>query len=143
MNHIHGFSRRLVVILSMMLLIALAHIIDIGRHLQGASFNYFKSYFSDIVMPFGFYFLLSLDEKWISGLKRWEVKLAIMFLLPSIAETCQYFGIPVLGSTFDPMDYLMYAIGATSAAIVDTQVFPRIFGFWTLERAERRCRQQH
>ncbi len=137
MNHIQGFSRRLVVILSMMLLIALAHIIDIGRHLQGASFNLFKSYFSDIVMPFGFYFLLSADEQWIPGLKRWEVKLVIMFLLPSIAETCQYFGIPVLGSTFDPLDYLMYVIGATLAAIVDTQVFPRIFGFWTLEKAER------
>ncbi len=89
-------------------------------------------------MPFGFYFLLSMDEQWIPVLKRWNVKWVIMFLLPSIAETCQYFGIPVLGSTFDPLDYLMYAIGVTFAAIVDTQVFPRIFGFWMWEKAERR-----
>jgi len=138
MSDIHRHSRRLEVILGMMLLIALAHIVDIGGHLQGMSFNLFKSYFSDIVLPFGFYFLLCADEQWIPGLKRWEVKLVIMFLLPSIAETCQYFGIPVLGSNFDPMDYLMYAIGATLAAMVDMQVFPRIFRFWTLEKAERR-----
>jgi hypothetical protein len=60
-----------------------------------------------------------------------------MILLPSIAETCQYFGIPVLGSTFDPWDYLMYVTGTTAAAIVDTQVFPRIFDFWTLEESVR------
>lgn len=64
------------------------------------------------------------------------MKAAIAFLLPSIAETCQYVGIPVLGSTFDLLDYLMYGIGAMSAVVVDTQVFPRIFAFWTMEKAE-------
>jgi hypothetical protein len=58
-------------------------------------------------------------------------------LLPSIAETCQYFGIPVLGSTFDPLDYLMYGMGAVSGVVVDTQVFSRMFGFWTKEKAGR------
>ncbi len=136
MSNIAGFKRRRAVIVSIMLLIALAHIIDIGGHLQGTAFNLFKSYFSDIVLPFGFYFLLIMDEQWVPVLKRWEAKLVIMFVMPSIAETCQYFGIPVLGSTFDPLDYLMYAIGATFAAIVDTQVFPRILDFWTKETAE-------
>jgi len=142
MSDIHKHPRRIAVIISMMLLIALAHIVGVGRHFQGVLFSVLQSYFSDIVMPFGFYFLLCADEQWIPVLRRWEVKWATMILLPSIAETCQYFGIPVLGSTFDPLDYLMYAIGATLAAIVDTQVFPRIFGFWTLEKAERLGRQQ-
>jgi len=137
MSDIHKHPRRIAVIISMMLLIALAHIVGVGRHFQGVLFNVLQSYFSDIVMPFGFYFLLCADEQWIPVLRRWEVKWITMILLPSIAETCQYFGIPVLGSTFDPLDYLMYAIGATLSAIVDTQVFPRIFGFWTLEKAER------
>lgn len=142
MSNAHRHSRRLIVIVSMMLLIALAHIVGVGRHFQGVLFNVLQSYFSDIVMPFGFYFLLCADEQWIPVLRRWEVKWAVMILLPSIAETCQYFGIPVLGSTFDPLDYSMYAIGATLAAIVDTQVFPRIFGFWTLEKTERQQRHQ-
>ena len=142
MSDIHKHPRRIAVIISMMLLIALAHIVGVARHFQGALFNVLQSYFSDIVMPFGFYFLLCADEQWIHALRRWEVKWATMILLPSIAETSQFFGIPVLGSTFDPLDYLMYATGATLAAIVDTQVFPRIFGFWTLEKAERLGQQQ-
>lgn len=133
MNKTKQISRRLVVILSMMLLIALVHIVGVGRHFQGVLFVILQSYFSDIVMPFGFYFLLAADEQWIPVLRHWEAKWAVIILLPSIAETCQYFGIQVLGSTFDPLDYLMYAIGATLAAFVDTQVFPRVFGFWTLE----------
>lgn len=136
MSDIHRYKKRITVIVSMMLLIALAHIVGVARHFQGVLFNVLQSYFSDIIMPFGFYFLLCADEQWIPALRRWEVKWAAMILLPSIAETCQYFGIPVLGSTFDPWDYLMYAIGGTLAAIVDTQVFPRIFGFWMLEKAE-------
>jgi len=54
--------------------------------------------------------------------------------MASAAETLQYFGVAVLGSTFDPLDYVMYGIGAISAAVVDTQVFARAFGFWTRER---------
>lgn len=127
-------SKRRIVIISMMLAIALAHIVGIGRFFERTVTILIKSYFSDLVLPFGFYFLLCIDEEWIPGLRRWEVKSATMILLPSIAETCQYFGIPVLGSTFDPLDYLMYAIGASLAAIVDTQVFPRILGFWALEK---------
>ncbi len=136
MSNIAGFNKRRAVIVSIMMLIALTHIIDIGRHLQGTLFDLFKSYFSDIVLPFGFYFLLSMNEQRIPVLKRWEAKLLIMFVMPSIAETCQYFGIPVLGSTFDPLDYLMYAIGAIFAAIVDRQVFPRSLNFWPKEKVE-------
>jgi hypothetical protein len=61
----------------------------------------------------------------------------IAFLVPSIAETCQYFGIPALGSTFDPLDYFMYGIGALSAAVFDTRVFSRVFIFWAGGKAER------
>ena len=126
-------TKRRAVIVGIMILIAAAHIVRPGSYLQGELYNYYYSYFSDVVMPFGFYFLLCLDEQWLPLLRHWQVKLAVMFLLPSLAETCQYFGIPVLGSTFDPLDYGMYAIGVASAAVVDRQVFSRIFRFWTIE----------
>jgi hypothetical protein len=132
-----GFSRRLAVIFSIVILIAVVHIFRIGSYLKGELYDLYYSYFSDLVLPFGCYFLLCADELWMPILGRWEAKSAIAFLIPSIAETCQYFGIPVLGSTFDPLDYLMYGIGAISAAVVDTQVFSRIFDFWTLEKTGR------
>jgi hypothetical protein len=162
MSNISDFLRRLAVILSIQLLIAAIHIFRLGSHLQGGLYNFYYSYFSDFILPFGFYFLLCASElqmpilrgwepllplpEFLSKnksrlqmpiLRRWEAKLAIAFLIPSIAETCQYFGIPVLGATFDLLDYFMYGIGALSAVVVDTQVFSRVFDFWTREKAER------
>lgn len=133
MSNVTSIPKRRAVIIGIMILIAAAHIIRPGSYLQGELYNYYYSYFSDVVMPFGFYFLLFLEEQQVPLLRRWQVKLAVMFLLPSIAETCQYFGIPALGSTFDPLDYGMYAIGVALAAVVDRQVFSRIFRFWTIE----------
>lgn len=118
-------------------LIAAAHILGIGPHLRGGLFNLYYSYFSDIAIPFAYYFLLCVAEAGIPLFRRWETKFATVFLLPTIAETCQYLGIPVLGSTFDPLDYLMYGIGASFAALLDTQVFPRFIKSWSTERAQR------
>jgi hypothetical protein len=135
MSSASGSSRRTAVVISIVVLIAVVHIFRIGSYLQGESYNFYYSYFSDFILPFGFYFLLCMNEPHMPVLRRWEAKFAIAFLMPSIAETCQYFGIPVLGSTFDPLDYLMYGIGAMSAVVVDRQVFSRIFDFWTKDTA--------
>ncbi len=134
MNATPRSSGRRTVVVSIMLLIAAVHIIGIGRYLQGELSALYSSYFSDIVIPFGYYFLLCLTESQWPFFSRWETKSASVFLLASAAETLQYFGVSVLGSTFDPLDYIMYGIGAISAAVVDTQVFARAFGFWTSER---------
>ena len=137
MSNVFDLSKRLVVIFSIIALIAAAHIFRLGSYLQGELYNFYYSYFSDFILPFGCYFLLCADEPWIPILRRWEAKLAIAFLMPSIAETCQFFGIPVLGSTFDLLDYFMYGIGPISAVVIDTQVFSRIFEFWVMERVGR------
>ena len=135
MNATQRFAARRGVVVGIMLLIAAAHVVGIGRYLQGELSALYSSYFSDIVIPFGYYFLLFLPESQGRFFSRWETKAAIVFLLPSAVETLQYSGVPVLGATFDPLDYVMYAIGAISAAIVHTQVFARAFGFWAERRA--------
>jgi hypothetical protein len=137
MSNVINSSGRRAVIFSIVILIAIVHIFRIGSYLQGELYNFYYSYFSDLVLPFGYYFLLCANESHIPILRRWKVKLALAFLVPSMAETCQYFGMPVLGSTFDLLDYVTYGIGAISAVVIDTQVFSRIFDFWTVEKAER------
>ncbi len=134
-SNIFNFLKRLAVIFSIIALIAAAHIFRLGSYLQGELYNFYYSYFSDFIIPFGCYFLLCNSELHIPVLRRWQVKMAIAFLMPSIAETCQYFGIPVLGVTFDLVDYFMYGAGVLLAVVVDTQVFSRIFDFWTIEKA--------
>lgn len=137
MNTIFGSSKRPAVIFSIVVLNAAVHIFRLGSHLQGDWYNLYYSYFSDFALPFTGYYLLCLQEIYLPVLRRWEAKSAIVFLTPSIAETCQYFGIPVLGVTFDPFDYIVYGIGALSAAVVDVQVFSRVFGFWAREKVGR------
>jgi len=121
--------RRLPVILLIVLLVAAVHVVGGRRFLQGEAFLLYASYFSDLVLPFTFYFLLCASEVTIPFLRHWAVKAAIVFLLPAAAETCQYFGLAVLGATFDPLDYGMYALGAALAALVERQVFARVFTF--------------
>lgn len=77
-------------------------------------------------MPFAAYFLLCASEvKW-PWCKPWQVKLALAILVPAVAETAQFFGIPALGSTFDPLDYCMYLVGASAAAVTDVQFVTRL-----------------
>lgn len=129
-NAARRISARRMLITGIMLLIAAAHVINLRQHLQPPLAALHSSYFSDLVMPFGFYFLMCLNEPHWPLFRRWDTKAGAVFLMASTAETLQYLGVPLLGSTFDPLDYAMYAIGAISAAIVDVQVFSRTLAFW-------------
>jgi glycopeptide antibiotics resistance protein len=85
----------------------------------------------NILVPFGLYFLLCLSE--VSLLRSWIVKSILVFGAASFVEIAQFFGVPLLGRTFDPLDFVMYGLGVILAAILDTTLFPRIFDFWTPE----------
>jgi hypothetical protein len=90
----------------------------------------FHSYFADIAIPFGFYFLLVLLEERYTLIKKWYIKVGAVFFLCTLSETLQYFGVYALARVFDPLDYLMYALGVVLAAFVDRIIFKRVFGFW-------------
>ena len=79
MSMVFGSARRLAVIYSIMILIAAAHIFRIGSYLQGELYNFYYSYFSDFILPFGCYFLLCANEIQLAFLRRWEAKFAMRF----------------------------------------------------------------
>jgi hypothetical protein len=137
MSNIFGSSKRLAVIFIILALIAAAHIFRIGSYLQGEWHNLYYSYFSDIVLPIGAYFLLTLDEPFFPFLQKWFIKAGIIFAFTTFAEICQFFGIEMLGATFDPVDILMYGIGVLMAAFLDVRVFPKYFGFWELNKKQK------
>lgn len=87
----------------------------------------FYSYFADIALPFGFYFLLVLNEDRILFLRPWYSKALAVFLLASTSEILQYFGIYALVSVFDPLDFVMYASGVLLAAFVDIRVILKYY----------------
>ena len=116
-----------VVIVSLMILIALLHFFT-GSNYRGPYPGFVNAYLLDILVPFAFYFLLCLNEFY--PLRLWIVKSLLVFGVGASVEIAQFFGVPIFGRTFDPVDLIMYAIGVTLAAILDTTVLPRIFEFW-------------
>lgn len=121
---------RIIVGISIILAIALIHIFRVGSYLHGDLYLLYYSYASDIIIPFGIYFLLCIDELYIKILGKWYVKVAIILGFTTFAEILQFFGIYALGETYDPIDILAYAVGVGSAAIFDKLVFSRFIPFW-------------
>ena len=79
----------------------------------------FHSYFADIAIPFGYYLLLVLLEDKYKPIRNWYLKAVVIFVLCSLSETLQYFGFFALARVFDPVDYIMYALGIILAAFVN------------------------
>jgi glycopeptide antibiotics resistance protein len=128
--------RKRVVIVSLVIPIALLHFAT-GTHYRGPYPGFVNGYLLDILVPFAFYFLLCLSE--FSLLRSWIVKSVLVFGAGSSVEIAQFFGVPIFGRTFDPVDFIMYGIGIMLAVVLDTTVFPRIFEFWTPEAGPCSC----
>jgi len=90
----------------------------------------YYSYFADVIIPFGFYFLLSLTQDKHPVFEKWQVKALSVFLLCAISETLQFFGIYALASVFDLFDFVMYGMGVLVAAFVDRVLFTKYLPFW-------------
>lgn len=124
-----SFPKTLIIVL-IQIAIALIHVFRLGQIFQGQAYRLYYSYFSDFILPFGAYFLLSLNDMTISAFRKWYVKAGLVFALTTLAEICQFFGFEVLGVTFDPIDILMYGMGVLAAALIDVKVFTKYLGFW-------------
>ena len=122
-------SKRKTLVVLIQLLIALFFIFG-PKGLDEKRQLLYSSYFADIAIPFGFYFLLSITTGSWPVFNAWQTKAAAIFGLCSLSEILQYFGVYALAIVFDPLDFLMYAIGVLAAVIVDRAIFPRLFPFW-------------
>ena len=97
---------------------------------DGPARTFYQSYAADIIIPFSFYFLLTLSERRHPVLKAWWVKLLAIFALCSASEVLQFFGVFALARVFDPLDFVMYGVGVLLAAGVDRLVLARSLAFW-------------
>ncbi len=121
--------RKKVVVVCLVVPIALLHFFT-GSAYRGPCPEFVNGYLLDILVPFAFYFLLVLPEHPL--LERWPVKALLVFGAGASVEIAQFFGAPILGQTYDPLDFLMYAVGVLLAALLDTVVLARLVGFWAL-----------
>jgi hypothetical protein len=116
------YNRAFIIIL--MLLVASLHFVT-GPHYKGPFPHFVNGYLIDLLLPFALYFLLCMYDKYV--FKYWPVRCCAIFLLGVTIETAQYYGVPIFGSTFDPLDYVAYALGVLLAAFLDQIVIPKYF----------------
>lgn len=128
---------RTIVIVVLELTIALIHALRVGTYFEGALYRLYYSYFSDIAIPFGAYFLLSLNDISLVPFRDWRLKAGLAFGVASLAEILQGFGVPVLGETFDPADFVMFGVGVLGAVLVDKVLLDRALTFWSVEDTSR------
>ena len=125
----HQLTRALVAI-SILLIIALIHVFRLGNFFEGDARIYYYSYASDIIIPFGVYFLLCINEIQIKILKPWYIKAGIVFCFATFSEILQRFDISFLGETFDVFDILAYAMGTLFAAIFEKMICNKYIPYW-------------
>ncbi len=126
----------MVVGISMMLAVAAIHAFRIGTYLNGDLYIYYYSYASDVMIPFGMYFLLSMNQFQYRFLEKWYVKALIVFGLATLTEILQIFGVYALGVTFDIFDILMFGIGVLIAVLLDKLVFEHFIPYWRRDAAD-------
>jgi len=129
-NNKRTVRNRWIIGISILTGIALIHIFRVGQYLKGDLFTYYYSYASDIMIPFGFYFLLCINESIMRFLRKWYFKALIIFGTTTIIEILQLFGVYIVGVTFDIFDILMYAIGVMIAVLSDRLILKRFMPFW-------------
>jgi len=124
---------KIVIVVLIQVAVALTHAFRLGQALNGEAYILYYSYFSDFILPFAWYFLLTINDAAVPVLRPWFVKAGIIFFLCTAAEICQLFGVEVLGVTFDPVDIMMYGAGVMLAAFADVKIFtPRIRSWATV-----------
>jgi hypothetical protein len=110
-----------------LLAVVLAHLLRAGSHLRGTPARLYSSYFSDVAIPVGAYFVLLLvRDPRFAFLKDWRRRAVLVFGMASFAEVLQAFGAPLLGRTFDPVDFAMYAIGVSLAVFIEKAMLDRL-----------------
>ena len=79
------------------LIIASAHIFHLGSYLNRDFIILYYSYASDILVPIAFYFLLCVNIIQIRFLRKWYVKVLIIYGLTTSTEMMHALGVYILG----------------------------------------------
>ncbi len=109
-------------------IVAGVHAFRLGARLSGNAHRLYDAYASDVIVPLAAYFMLALGAHNLPGLRGWKAKALVVLAVASGAEALQAAGIPALGRTFDPMDFVMYAAGVLLAVAIDRLVLPAACG---------------
>jgi len=122
-------TQRAAIVAPTAILVALLHLVT-GPDYRGPWPMFVNGYAIDILLPMTFYLLLCVRESWRR--RPWAIKALAIFAAATAVEIAQYYGLPVLGRTYDPLDIAMYALGVALGVSLDRLLFPRLSRHWAL-----------
>jgi hypothetical protein len=118
-------KKSIYLIVAISLFVGLLHFL-IGPDYRGIGKHFIRGYLIDILLPFNLYLLLQLSlRKNLSVAKSRIIGAVIPFSFGTIVELLQLNNIEFLGSTYDPLDLLMYAIGVGLGIMMDFTIISR------------------
>ena len=113
-------------IVGISLFVALMHFI-IGPDYTGIFRLFVRGYLIDLILPLNLYLLLQISlRKKISIVKSRVIGALFTFLTGLIVEILQLFRIEFLGSTYDPLDIVMYGIGVMLGLLIDYTIIDKL-----------------
>jgi hypothetical protein len=113
-------------IVGLSLSVALMHFI-IGPDYNGICKHFVRGYLIDLILPMNLYLLLQISlRKKISIAKSRVIGAISTFLFGLIVEILQLLKIKFLGSTYDPLDIVMYGIGIMIGLLVDYKIINKL-----------------
>jgi len=113
------------VVVAICIAVAALHVVT-GPHYAGPFPAFVTGYLIDLVLPFSLVLLLGVGLASVPVLCKPLTRAGIVFCIGAVVEGSQYLGIPLFGRTFDPVDLLMYAAGATAALGFERLAFPAL-----------------
>jgi len=112
--------RRLVVAIA--LFVGLLHFVT-GPGYRGPARSFVNGYLIDLFLPLAMYLVLGLPERPLA-LSR-VARVCVVLSVGCSVEALQYFGVPIFGRTFDPVDLVMYALGVAAGIVLEAGILPR------------------
>lgn len=114
----------LLIIVAISLFVSGLHMV-IGSY-HGLFRDFIHGYLIDLLLPMNFYLLFQHGGRRLFSLRACRiVGAAAIVLLSCAVELLQYLGYSVLGTTFDPLDILIYFMGVGLGILVDVVVLSR------------------
>lgn len=114
------------IIVSISLFVGLLHFV-IGPDYQGIFKEFVRGYLIDLLLPMNLYLLLQIAlRKHISVKKARIISALFVFAFGTTVEILQFFDIDFFGSTYDPLDLLMYGLGIGLGIIIDLTIIGKL-----------------
>jgi hypothetical protein len=118
-------KKSIIFIVGLSLFVALLHFI-IGPDYNGIFRNFVRGYLIDLILPMNLYLLLQISfRKKFSVAKSRLIGALFTFSFGITVEILQLLKIKFLGSTFDPLDIVMYALGIMAGLLVDYTIIDK------------------